>query len=401
MHPPLVVVPVIFLLDLVYYPSYFRFIRPMSPVDLSSFPSEDIARASAMPKVELHLHLDGSLSSDFIGRRALVRGKQLPVPPERLRQFLMDKKLEKLNQDDNRAEKNGNWPVFDFCNQFLQTKYELKEGTLDLISRLAKENVVYAEIRFCPELHTREGLDEETVIESVLEGARAQTQVIVGILLVALRSKDSAHGIRTAQLAAKYLQQAGGPAGVVGMDVAGDEGTYPLQDENHSMVAGVREAMQLGVPLTLHAGEWPEKFGSVGNLRWAIENGARRIGHSIAVRSDPGSLEVLKSKNITIEVCLTSNIGNGFKVKNYAEHPVKLLQESGVQYSLSCDNLLLSGDKQHAPSPTAELLHLALDVGLGWPAARASVIKGLKAAFSPTVNQSFIDAVQKRIDLIT
>ena len=59
----------------------------------------------------------------------------------------MDRKLDKLKADNNKAEKGGNWPVFDFCNQFLQTKQELTEATLDLLTRLAGDGGVYAEIR--------------------------------------------------------------------------------------------------------------------------------------------------------------------------------------------------------------------------------------------------------------
>ena len=101
-----------------------------------------------MLQVELHLHLDGSLSPAFIARRALVRGISLPSSPERLRAWLMERKLEKLRKDDNKAAAGGgNWPVFDFCNQFLQTELELREATADLLSRLAQDGVVYAEIR--------------------------------------------------------------------------------------------------------------------------------------------------------------------------------------------------------------------------------------------------------------
>ena len=201
-----------------------------------------------------------------------------------------------------------------------------------------------------------------------------------------------------AKLAAKYLQKTKDDLpGVVGMDVAGDEGTYPLASEKDAMVEGINEALKLGVSLTLHAGEWPERFGSLENLKWAISSGARRIGHSIALRSEPELSKIMKENNITVEVCLTSNIGNGFKVSNYSVHPAKVMQEQGVAFSLSSDNLLLSGDHDHAPSPTAEVLHLVHDVGLGWKAAKLSIINGLKSAFSPTIDREFIEKTLKEL----
>ena len=253
--------------------------------------------------------------------------------------------------------------------------------------------------RFCPELHTLEGLTPEKAVEAVIAGFRSQSLVLGGVILVALRSKPSSHGLETARLARQYLQRTkDDPPGVVGMDVAGDEGGYPLASNTDPMAAGVQEAATLGVPLTLHAGEWPEKFGSIDNLRWAVANGnTKRIGHAIAVRSAPDLAIDMVAKNITVEVCLTSNIGNGFKVANYSVHPVKLLHEKGVSFSLSSDNLLLSGDHLHAPSPTGDLLHLVHSVGLGWEVAKQSIICGLRGAFSPSVTQQFIDQVQQRL----
>jgi len=170
----------------------------------------------------------------------------------------------------------------------------------------------------------------------------------------------------------------------------------PLID---AMAAGLHEAARRGVPITVHAGEWPEQFGSLSNLEWAVSSGlVRRVGHGVAVRSAQDTLiQEMIINNITVEVCLTSNIGNGFKVKNYSVHPVKILHQKGVSYSLSSDNLLLSGDHDHAPSPTAELLHLVHDVGLGWEAATQSIISGLRASFSPAVTQQFIDNIKGKI----
>ena len=265
---------------------------------------------------------------------------------------------------------------------------------------------------FCPSLHTLEGLRPEQAVEAVLAGYRGQTQVRGGVVLVALRSSSREHGVQMARLAARYLQhRAEDPVGVVGLDVAGDEGSFPLASDQAPMAGGVREAALLSIPLTLHAGEWPEKFGSVENLAWAVSNeNTRRLGHAVTVRSRPDLADLMVARNITVEVCLTSNIGqsirvrlrvsecclsgNGFKVANYSVHPVKILHERGVKFSLSSDNLLLSGDLAQAPSPTGELLHLVHHVGLGWEVARQSVLSGLRAAFSPGVDERFIQTVE-------
>ena len=133
----------------------------------------------------------------------------------------------------------------------------------------------------------------------MVDGAGSQEEVKVGILLVALRSRGEEHGLGVARLVAANLE-----AGfVVGMDVAGDEGSYPLAGQG-PMVSGVQEAFRLGVPLTLHAGEWPEKYGSLANLKWAVgQASVKRIGHGIAVRSaEANLLEEMKSRNITVEV---------------------------------------------------------------------------------------------------
>ena len=99
-------------------------------------------------------------------------GIELPVanPRDNLRSWLQEQKLLALKKDSNRAEKGKNWGIFDFCNQFLQTDEQLKSATQDLCQRLLKKNVIYAEIRFCPELHTEKGLSADQALKSVIEG---------------------------------------------------------------------------------------------------------------------------------------------------------------------------------------------------------------------------------------
>ena len=126
-----------------------------------------------------------------------------------------------------------------------------------------------------------------------------------GIIVCALRSKNANHCLEMARLAGKYLQKTkNDPIGVVGFDVAGDEGSYPLNSFESSMVPGIQKAQNMGVPVTIHAGEWPEKFNSLSNVKFAIEQlKVQRIGHGITLRSDLDYLKNLSSKNsVTIEV---------------------------------------------------------------------------------------------------
>jgi hypothetical protein len=109
---------------------------------------------------------------EFIEEEAAKHGIDLPVenPCDNLRSWLQEQKLSALKKNSNRAEKGKNWGVFDFCNQFLQNDEQLKQATLDLCQRLWRKNVVYAEIRFCPELHTEKGLDADQALQSVIAG---------------------------------------------------------------------------------------------------------------------------------------------------------------------------------------------------------------------------------------
>lgn len=358
--------------------------------------------ASELPKVELHLHLDGSLSPEFIVKQAGLFGIGLPVenPVDNIRAWLHQQKTSTLKQTDgtNKVSVGQNWPVFDFCNQFLQTGDQLNEATNDLLNRLAAQNVVYAEIRFCPALHTQKGLTCDQALGAVVKGYSDNDKLLCGgIIVCALRSKSKQHSVEMAELAAKYM-----PFGVVGYDVAGDEGSYPLNSEDDNMTPGVKKAQELGVPVTIHAGEWPEVHNTLANVGYAFNHlKVTRIGHAIALRSDVQLVkDMASSGQTTVEVCLTSNVG--YKVKSYEEHPAKLFYENGLPFSLSMDNWLLSGRADLVPNSSGELLHLAQHViggnTEGWKAVRHSLRCGIRAAFSPSIDAQWIAKFDQQVD---
>lgn len=285
----------------------------------------------------------------------------------------------------------------------MQTKSALKEATIDLLRRLLQWNVVYAEIRFCPQLHVKEGLSLDEVVESVYEGLQSAPEIEGGLVVCALRSMDSEHAVQMAELAHKHRGK------VVGFDICGFETDFPLHDDTSTTFDGVKRALELGVPVTIHAGEFPDnplkKGSNAKNVEFALKSGAKRIGHGIAIGSDKNLLHLAKhSSSITsLEVCLTSNVAFGNKVDSYEVHPVKKFFEERIPFSLSCDNLLLSGDLRSQPSPVNEILHLAHDVfkgeeDKGWEAVRFALECGSNAAFCGRIDQEWRRKFLSKVD---
>lgn len=111
--------------------------------------------------------------------------ENLPLPVEKhlLREWIHNQKTQSLNKDGrNAVERGKNWSVFDFCNQYLQTKEALEEAVVDLLSRLSTWNVIYAEIRFCPELHTAKGLTLDEVVKAAIGGAYLRGGLVLQVV---------------------------------------------------------------------------------------------------------------------------------------------------------------------------------------------------------------------------
>ena len=151
---------------------------------------------------------------------------------------------------------------------------------------------------------------------------------------------------------------------------------------------------ELGVPVTVHAGEWPcgGEFGSwpADNLELALRLGVQRIGHGCALFSpaDKPGVSALADqavmKGVTVECCLTSNVG--WKVKSYAEHPIADMVRAGVLVTLNCDNLLLSGAADRPARPSGEVRRFLRDVNQGCGFSAQTLLRVLANG----VNGSFV-----------
>jgi len=265
-----------------------------------------------LKKVELHLHLDGSVPLNTISK---LIGKDIDeIKPEVVAN-------DKCNNLSEYLEK------FDLPINLMQTKNNLKNVAQDLIKELERDNVIYAEIRFAPMFHTKNGLSYDEVIESVLEGLKSKS-VKTNLILCMMRGFSIEDNLKTIKACKKYLNK-----GICAIDIAGAEDKYPLSDYKDLFDIINKEK----IPFTIHAGE----NGDYNEVNNAIKFNTKRIGHGIHANDDIDTIDLLKEKNILLEICPTSNVQTN-SVKSYNNHPIYNLYNNGVKVCINTDNRTVS-----------------------------------------------------------
>ena len=283
----------------------------------------------ALPKIDLHLHLDGSMLPRTAWELAQERGIKLPADTiEEFRKFIV------VTADCRSV--NEYLMRFDMPLQILQDKASIARVTKELIALLASQGLVYAEIRFAPQLHLQKGLTQKDAIDAVLAGhaeGRAENPSIgIGIICctmcVGTQDVNMTENLETVRLAKEYLGQ-----GVVAVDLAGQEGIVPLR--NFSPIFEL--ATQLGVPFTCHAGDSQD----AQTVRDAMDFGAKRIGHGHHIFEDKELCQRAIHEGVTLEICPTSNVQCQAR-ENYDVHPAKALLDMGMRVTINTDNMILS-----------------------------------------------------------
>jgi len=296
-----------------------------------------------IPKVELHVHLDGSLRVN-----TLLELLQQQNPPILFKtEFSAIEALCFQPRWDLTRCLNS----FATTLQILQTPENIERVTYELCEDLHRDGVTYAEIRYCPSLHLQQGMDSGEVVNHVASGMR-QAEGDFGIttrqILTILRNfgndaqvaQEEADAIVRLAVSTKRL-------GVVGIDLAGDEYHFPPELFERAFTY----AQDANLHRTVHAGEGGPEMSR--NIYTAIQVlHAERIGHGVAARYDPAIVALLRDRNIAVEVCPTSNIHTG-SVKDYQDHPAGYLFEQGVTIIPCADNTFLS---QTATSKEYKLL---------------------------------------------
>jgi len=323
------------------------------------------------PKVLLHDHLDGGLRPLSVVELASEFGYTgLPTTD-----------VGELATWFNRGAKRNDLVLY--LETFAHTVGVMQHR--DAIERVAYEcavdlhddGVVYAEVRFAPELHTEAGLTLDEVMDAVLEGfRRGSTETGITIYAIASAMRTAAHSFEIADLAVRYRD-----AGVVGFDIAGAEAGYPPTRHLDAFQYVMRENFHT----TVHAGE---AFGLPSIWEALQFCGAERLGHGVRliddIEVDPSGSATLgrlatyvRDRRIPLELCPTSNVNTGV-VGSIAEHPIGLLRRLQFRVTVNTDNRLMSDT-----SMTREMVRLTDAFGWDLDDFQWLTVNAMKSAFAP------------------
>src|SRR6202171_5931611 len=344
-------------------------IRPGEEPELSVKLDKQVLKS--LPKVLLHEHLDGVLRPKTIIELAKeVNYLELPNGnPEELAQWFF--------QGANQVWLPKDLEGFAHTIAVMQTEEALERVSYEQAEDLSRDGVVYFETRFAPVFHTRKGLTHQQIVSAVLKGlerGRRDFGVTSGLIICAMRNMDVS--LEMAELAVDFRER-----GVVGFDLAGEEGGYPPKKH----VAAFHYIQRQNFNITVHAGEGYGKESIWQAIQYC---GAHRIGHGTRLIDDIavadgrvvklGDLaQYVLDKRIPLEICLLSNVHTG-ATPSLAEHPFRILYREKFRVTLNTDNRLMSNT-----SMTKEFQAAAEIFGLTMDDFEKLNINAMKSAFIP------------------
>lgn len=291
-------------------------------VDRSPLPLETY---QAMPKVDLHRHLEGSLRLSTIAEVARLYGMPMPVAAGQRPLIQTEKELPYTFENC--------FLKFEALFQFYRSPEIIQRFAREAVADAAVDNVRYLELRFNPtSIGRAAGFPAAEMADWVIDSARAAGEEY-GVEVNLIVSLNRHESLDLAELAVELAVDRRSK-GVVGIDLAGNEASYPALP----FAPLLREARRDKLHLTVHAGEW----GKGKNVGEAIEDlGAERIGHGIRVLEDPDSLDMALERGTAFEVCVTSNLQSGV-VNEVSSHPLERMIAAGLNVTLNTDDPSIS-----------------------------------------------------------
>jgi len=322
-------------------------------------PTEDILLA--LPKTDLHVHLDGSLRPETVLDLARQKGLHQEMQT-------VDDVLAVCVAPPECSSLEDYLKVFDITCSVMQDEIALERIAYELAEDAHRENVRWLEVRYAPVLHQRDGLEQDVVVAAVqrgLEKAYRRYGVRSGQIICGIRHLDPAASVDLAKLAVRWRGR-----GVVGFDLAGAERDFPAKE--HLQAFDIVRAGN--IPVTVHAGE---AFGPASIHQALHYAGASRLGHGTRLVDDVDLMAWVNDFRIPVEACLVSNVQTR-AVDTLRDHPIGKYLDAGLRVTINTDNRLVSGTTVTREYALAvEAFDLNLDEVL------TLVLNGFKSAFLP------------------
>ena len=278
-----------------------------------------------LPKAELHVHLDGSLRPETMVDLARQAKVELPTrDPEALRRHMLVD--DAGNLEDYLAR-------FDLTIALLQDPEAIERVAYEMVEDAARDNLRYLEVRYCPMLSTRQGLDMDAVVAAEWRGMQrgmADFGIPARIINCSLRHYDPDLSVQIAEHSVRCKEQ-----GVVAFDLAGGEAGRPPGIHGEAFDIAVRGLLHV----TVHAGE---AWGPASIAEAIHRCHAERIGHGTRLHEKPALQDYVRDREILIETNITSNLQTR-AVPEAAEHPVRRYFDAGLAVTLCTDSWLMSG----------------------------------------------------------
>ncbi|GAB4338209.1 MAG: adenosine deaminase [Candidatus Abyssubacteria bacterium] len=312
-----------------------------------------------MPKAELHVHLEGSISSKTIEK-------------------LAQKNSVDLGRESHRQSGRGYGHLINFLDDYrlrcrcLRSPEDFKAACVDVLENLRSQHVRYAELTMAPTVHRLNGLSMDDIMPGLEAGVKAASgngNIEVRFILDVGRQFGQDHAWQTVRDAARHQA-----SGVIALGLGGDEIHYSPE----LYVEQFAWARKQGLHVVAHAGEvgGPSSvWGAVKSLR------AERIGHGLSARGDDELLEYLRIARIPVEMCPTSNVQTG-AIRSYSEHPLPLFLRRGLLVTLNSDDPAMFG-----ASLTHEYKVCHERLGLGWEEIKMLGLNAVRGSFLPDLDK--------------
>ena len=316
--------------------------------------------------IDLHAHLDGCITPSIAMELARIQQLELPCRDE-------GTLLSMLSVPDSCKSLNDFLQCFDLPCSLLQTPDSLCLAVKLVLAQMKKDGVIYAELRFAPQLHTRNGMSQENAVCAALRGLE-EADIPANLILCCMRGDgNDIENEQTLELAHRYLVK---DHGVVALDLAGAEGLFPTGN----YVGLFKKASSLHIPFTIHAGE----AGTANDVKTAIEMGAARIGHGVRICQSREIMELVRDSKIPLEMCPTSNRQTN-AVTDMKHYPLLQFLDFGIKVTVNTDDMAIE-----RTSLPAEFRYLREQFGLTGAQEQQLLMNAAGAAFASEKTKTWL-----------